>query len=135
MQVVETVEQGNIVAHWNELGTTIPRIPIIAIRLFVLILFPQDVPYASFAIYAFTVISRLMKIQNFNTLCHFFHLYYFPSSDDLPWEYVHLGVDISLDNNSLPFLKQTYNLANFHNLEVYLHALDGFQGHNKLPFT
>ncbi|GLJ43059.1 hypothetical protein SUGI_0893850 [Cryptomeria japonica] len=27
-----------------------------------------------------------------------------------------------------------HNPANFHNLEVYLHALDGFQGNNNLPF-
>ncbi|GLJ43063.1 hypothetical protein SUGI_0893890 [Cryptomeria japonica] len=52
----------------------------------------------------------------------------------LPWAYVHVGVEISLDSSSSPFLKQTYNPANFHNLEVYLQALDGFQGHNKLPF-
>ncbi|XP_057837824.2 phospholipase A1-Igamma2, chloroplastic-like [Cryptomeria japonica] len=52
----------------------------------------------------------------------------------LPWAYVHVGVEISLDSSSSAFLKHMHNPANFHNLEVYLHALDGFQGNNKLPF-
>lgn len=52
----------------------------------------------------------------------------------LPWAYVHVGVEINLDSSSSPFLKHMHNPANFHNLEVYLHALDGFQGNNKLPF-
>ncbi|GLJ43065.1 hypothetical protein SUGI_0893910 [Cryptomeria japonica] len=52
----------------------------------------------------------------------------------LPWAYVHVGVEISLDSSSSAFLKHMHNPANLHNLEVYLHALDGFQGNNKLPF-
>ncbi|GLJ42813.1 hypothetical protein SUGI_0887680 [Cryptomeria japonica] len=52
----------------------------------------------------------------------------------LPWTYVHVGVPITLDSSSSPVLKKSYNPASFHNLEVYLHLLDGFQGNNKLPF-
>ncbi|GLJ43061.1 hypothetical protein SUGI_0893870 [Cryptomeria japonica] len=52
----------------------------------------------------------------------------------LPWAYVHVGVEISIDSSSSAFLRHMHNPANFHNLEVYLHALDGFQGNNKLPF-
>ncbi|GLJ43064.1 hypothetical protein SUGI_0893900 [Cryptomeria japonica] len=51
-----------------------------------------------------------------------------------PWAYVHVGVEISLDSSSSPLLKLTHNPANFHSLEVYLHTLDGFYGHNNLPF-
>ncbi|GLJ43093.1 hypothetical protein SUGI_0894350 [Cryptomeria japonica] len=52
----------------------------------------------------------------------------------LPWAYVHVGVEISIDSSRSAILKDMHNPANFHNLEVYLHALDGFQGNNKLPF-
>ncbi|GLJ43062.1 hypothetical protein SUGI_0893880 [Cryptomeria japonica] len=52
----------------------------------------------------------------------------------LSWAHVHVAVEISLDSSSSPLLKQTHNPANFHSLEVYLHALAGFQGNNKLPF-
>jgi len=48
--------------------------------------------------------------------------------DWLPWTYFHLGVQIVLDNNDSLFLKQTHNLVNTHNLEVYLHLIDGYLG-------
>ncbi|GLJ43067.1 hypothetical protein SUGI_0893930 [Cryptomeria japonica] len=51
-----------------------------------------------------------------------------------PWAYVHVGAEISLDNSNSPLLKLTHNPANFHSLEVYLHTLDGFYGHNNFPF-
>ncbi|GLJ43105.1 hypothetical protein SUGI_0894570 [Cryptomeria japonica] len=48
----------------------------------------------------------------------------------LPWTYFHVGVEVSLANNS-PHLDHTCNLAYLHNLEVYLHLLDGYVGRNK----
>ncbi|KAH9290296.1 hypothetical protein KI387_034413 [Taxus chinensis] len=52
----------------------------------------------------------------------------------LPWAYVHVGVEIVFDSSVSPLLKKTHNPAFFHNLEVYLHLVDGFQGNKKLPF-
>uniref|UniRef100_A0A0D6QZW2 Fungal lipase-type domain-containing protein n=1 Tax=Araucaria cunninghamii TaxID=56994 RepID=A0A0D6QZW2_ARACU len=51
----------------------------------------------------------------------------------LPWTYFHVGVQITVDSNRSPLLKETHNPADFHSLEVYLHSLDGFQGNNR-PF-
>lgn len=51
----------------------------------------------------------------------------------LPWTYFHVGVEVVLDNNNSPFLKHTCNLVNAHNLEVYLHLIDGYVGEGK-PF-
>ncbi|GLJ43103.1 hypothetical protein SUGI_0894490 [Cryptomeria japonica] len=52
-----------------------------------------------------------------------------------PWAYVHVGIEISLDTSNSTVLKQTYNPVGFHNLEVYLHLIDGLQENKKLPFT
>ncbi|GLJ56844.1 hypothetical protein SUGI_1261730 [Cryptomeria japonica] len=51
----------------------------------------------------------------------------------LPWTYFHVGVELPLHNNS-PFIQHTHNLAYFHNLELYLHLLDGYVG-SKQPFS
>ncbi|KAH9297081.1 hypothetical protein KI387_028763, partial [Taxus chinensis] len=48
----------------------------------------------------------------------------------LPWTYFHVGIEVCLKNNS-PLLKPTHKLSYFHNLEVYLHLLDGYVGHRK----
>jgi hypothetical protein len=58
--------------------------------------------------------------------------------DKLPWSYYHVGVELALDHNHSPFLKSnskissfpnlTHNLCCFHNLEAYLHLLDGYHG-------
>ncbi|GLJ42809.1 hypothetical protein SUGI_0887630 [Cryptomeria japonica] len=64
--------------------------------------------------------------ENMGRLTRFLHW--------LPWTYVRVGIPITLDSSSSPVLKQSYNPASFHNLEVYLHLLDGYQGYNKLPF-
>ncbi|XP_057846987.2 phospholipase A1-Igamma2, chloroplastic-like [Cryptomeria japonica] len=64
--------------------------------------------------------------ENMGWLTRFLHWF--------PWTYVHVGVHITLDSSRSPVLKKSYNPASFHNLEVYLHLLDGFQGNNKLPF-
>ncbi|XP_059071062.1 phospholipase A1-Igamma1, chloroplastic-like [Cryptomeria japonica] len=45
----------------------------------------------------------------------------------------HVGVELPLHNNS-PFIQHTHNLAYFHNLELYLHLLDGYVG-SKQPFS
>ncbi|XP_057873640.2 phospholipase A1-Igamma1, chloroplastic-like [Cryptomeria japonica] len=51
----------------------------------------------------------------------------------LPWTHFHVGVVLPLHNNS-PFIQHTHNLAYFHNLELYLHLLDGYVG-SKQPFS
>jgi hypothetical protein len=53
--------------------------------------------------------------------------------DWLPWAYFHVGVQIVLDNNASPLLKHTHWPASTHNLEVYLHLIDGYVGKGK-PF-
>lgn len=42
-----------------------------------------------------------------------------------PWCYYHVGVELALDHRNSPFLKETGDLACFHNLEVLLHLVDG----------
>ncbi|KAL9410737.1 hypothetical protein AB3S75_044504 [Citrus x aurantiifolia] len=44
------------------------------------------------------------------------------------WFYSHVGVELTLDHESSPFLKETNDLACYHNLEAHLHLLDGYQG-------
>ncbi|GLJ20821.1 hypothetical protein SUGI_0379580 [Cryptomeria japonica] len=44
-----------------------------------------------------------------------------------PWTYKHVGVELVLDLKKSPFLKNNPDLAGCHNLEVYLHLLDGFE--------
>ncbi|XP_037410575.1 phospholipase A1-Igamma1, chloroplastic-like [Triticum dicoccoides] len=46
----------------------------------------------------------------------------------LPSVYSHIGVELALDHSLSPFLKNTLDLANYHNLEAHLHLLDGFVG-------
>ncbi|CAN4091198.1 unnamed protein product [Withania somnifera] len=46
----------------------------------------------------------------------------------LPFCYLHVGEELALDHKTSPFLKDIHNLSYFHNLEVHLHLLDGFQG-------
>lgn len=51
----------------------------------------------------------------------------------LPWAYVHVGAEITLSTRTSALLKSTSDPAEVHNLEVYLHLMDGYQGKNK-PF-
>ncbi|GLJ43082.1 hypothetical protein SUGI_0894170 [Cryptomeria japonica] len=51
-----------------------------------------------------------------------------------PWTYVHLGIEITLDSSNSQVLKKTYNPSSFHNLEVYLHLVDGLPQNNNPPF-
>ncbi|XP_043697682.1 phospholipase A1-Igamma2, chloroplastic-like [Telopea speciosissima] len=52
-------------------------------------------------------------------------------AEGLPWSYSHVGVELALDHKKSPFLKDTNNPPNFHNLEAHLHLLDGFHGKSK----
>lgn len=45
-----------------------------------------------------------------------------------PWSYSHVGVQLALDHNNSPFLKQNADLVCAHNLEAHLHLLDGYHG-------
>lgn len=46
-------------------------------------------------------------------------------TENLPWSYSHVGVELELDHNNSPFLKQTNDPSCAHNLEAHLHLLDG----------
>ncbi|RZR77431.1 hypothetical protein BHM03_00002500, partial [Ensete ventricosum] len=45
----------------------------------------------------------------------------------LEWVYSHVGVELGLDVRSSQFLKRGIDVAGFHNLEAYLHLVDGFR--------
>jgi Lipase (class 3) len=44
----------------------------------------------------------------------------------LEWVYTHVGVELGLNVRTSPYLKNCINFAGFHNLEIYLHLVDGF---------
>ena len=46
----------------------------------------------------------------------------------LKWVYRHVGTELKLDMSLSPYLKQEFDLAGFHNLEIYLHLTDGYAG-------
>ncbi|KAH9299359.1 hypothetical protein KI387_031041 [Taxus chinensis] len=48
--------------------------------------------------------------------------------DKLPWSYSHVGVELELDHTKSPFLRPTVDPSCSHNLEAYLHLLDGYHG-------
>ncbi|KAG6541562.1 hypothetical protein Mapa_017084 [Marchantia paleacea] len=55
--------------------------------------------------------------------------------DWLPMIYTHVGVDLVVDDRDSPFLKKgPLDRLNVHNLELYLHLLDGFVAKG-VPFT
>ncbi|XP_010540608.1 PREDICTED: phospholipase A1-Igamma1, chloroplastic [Tarenaya hassleriana] len=49
-----------------------------------------------------------------------------PITSRLNWVYRHVGIQLKLNVFKSPYLKQDSDLAGCHNLEVYLHVLDGF---------
>ncbi|KAK3036869.1 hypothetical protein RJ639_031487 [Escallonia herrerae] len=49
-------------------------------------------------------------------------------AEGLPWSYSHVGVELALDHQNSPFLKQTVDPSCAHNLEAHLHLLDGYHG-------
>ncbi|MCO5565036.1 hypothetical protein L7F22_018706 [Adiantum nelumboides] len=54
---------------------------------------------------------------------------------NLAWNtYVHVGVGLLLDTHFSPFLKKPVNVVDSHNLEVYLHLVDGYRCAN-VPFV
>ncbi|KAH9296961.1 hypothetical protein KI387_028643 [Taxus chinensis] len=71
-------------------------------------------------------VPGLFMNENMGFLSKFLHW--------LPWTYFHVGMEVALENDSSQYLAHTHNLAYFHNLEVYLHLLDGYVGDNK-PFN
>ena len=46
-------------------------------------------------------------------------------SGAIPWSYSHVGEKLTLDHEKSPFLKEDADPASAHNLEAYLHLLDG----------
>ncbi|KAI5081406.1 hypothetical protein GOP47_0004589 [Adiantum capillus-veneris] len=53
---------------------------------------------------------------------------------NLKWNtYVHVGMELRLDNHFSPFLKKNVGMVDSHNLEVYLHLVDGYRS-SRVPF-
>ena len=46
-------------------------------------------------------------------------------AERFPWWYSHVGAELTLNHKDSPFLKETNDLACFHNLEAHLHLIDG----------
>ncbi|KAG1348219.1 phospholipase A1-Igamma1, chloroplastic-like [Cocos nucifera] len=44
----------------------------------------------------------------------------------LDWVYTHFGLELELDVRSSPYLKRGLDVGGFHNLESYLHLVDGY---------
>ncbi|KAJ4800071.1 Alpha/beta-Hydrolases superfamily protein [Rhynchospora pubera] len=44
----------------------------------------------------------------------------------LDWVYTHVGVELGLNVKTSPYLKNCIDFAGFHNLEIYLHLVDGY---------
>jgi Lipase (class 3) len=44
----------------------------------------------------------------------------------LDWVYTHVGVEVGLNVRTSPYLKNCIDFAGFHNLEIYLHLVDGY---------
>lgn len=53
--------------------------------------------------------------------------------EDMPWAYSHVGSELRVDTRSSPFLKPNADMACCHDLEAYLHLVDGFKG-SDCPF-
>ncbi|KAJ4954595.1 hypothetical protein NE237_011378 [Protea cynaroides] len=53
--------------------------------------------------------------------------------DNMPWAYAHVGTELRVDSKMSPYLKSNANVACYHDLEAYLHLVDGFMGSN-CPF-
>ncbi|KAI4372425.1 hypothetical protein MLD38_010659 [Melastoma candidum] len=46
----------------------------------------------------------------------------------MPWDYSHVGAELRLDTRMSPYLKPNADVACCHDLEAYLHLVDGFSG-------
>ncbi|KAK3428949.1 hypothetical protein EUGRSUZ_E00372 [Eucalyptus grandis] len=53
--------------------------------------------------------------------------------DNMPWDYSHVGTELRVDTRMSPFLKPDADVACCHDLEAYLHLVDGFSS-SSCPF-
>ncbi|KAK8692885.1 hypothetical protein V6N13_070489 [Hibiscus sabdariffa] len=53
--------------------------------------------------------------------------------EDNPWTYTHVGTELRVDTKMSPYLKPNVDVACCHDLEAYLHLVDGFLS-SKCPF-
>ncbi|KAK6117466.1 hypothetical protein DH2020_048793 [Rehmannia glutinosa] len=53
--------------------------------------------------------------------------------NSMPWAYTHVGTELKVDTKMSPFLKPNADVACCHDLEAYLHLVDGFLASN-CPF-
>ncbi|PWA38597.1 Lipase, class 3 [Artemisia annua] len=53
--------------------------------------------------------------------------------NNMPWAYAHVGTELVVDTRSSPYLKPDADVACCHDLEAYLHLVDGFLASN-CPF-
>ncbi|EYU19471.1 hypothetical protein ABFS82_01G103600 [Erythranthe guttata] len=53
--------------------------------------------------------------------------------NNMPWAYAHVGTELRVDTKMSPFLKPDADVACCHDLEAYLHLVDGFLASN-CPF-
>ncbi|XP_047321540.1 phospholipase A1-Ibeta2, chloroplastic [Impatiens glandulifera] len=53
--------------------------------------------------------------------------------DNMPWAYSHVGTELRLETKMSPYLKPNADVACCHDLESYLHLVDGFLS-SKCPF-
>ncbi|KAL3834985.1 hypothetical protein ACJIZ3_009721 [Penstemon smallii] len=53
--------------------------------------------------------------------------------NSMPWAYAHVGTELRIDTKMSPFLKPDADVACCHDLEAYLHLVDGFLASN-CPF-
>ncbi|KAI3469018.1 hypothetical protein Pfo_025681 [Paulownia fortunei] len=53
--------------------------------------------------------------------------------NSMPWAYAHVGTELRVDTKMSPFLKPNADVACCHDLEAYLHLVDGFLASN-CPF-
>eukprot|EP01018_Ginkgo_biloba_P001533 Gb_40769 [translate_table: standard] len=53
--------------------------------------------------------------------------------EKMPWAYCHVGTELRVDNKDSPYLKPNADMSCCHDLEAYLHLVDGFFS-SKTPF-
>ncbi|KAG9151155.1 hypothetical protein Leryth_002726 [Lithospermum erythrorhizon] len=53
--------------------------------------------------------------------------------DNMPWAYSHVGTELRVDTKKSPFLKPNADVSCCHDLEAYLHLVDGYLASN-CPF-
>ncbi|XP_071701467.1 phospholipase A1-Ibeta2, chloroplastic-like [Rutidosis leptorrhynchoides] len=53
--------------------------------------------------------------------------------NNMPWAYTHAGTELRVDTKNSPYLKPNADVSCCHDLEAYLHLVDGFMG-SHCPF-